>query len=93
MRETNKCWSTTRECCRIFASVTVPLLIAVLVVSTVLCLAFLLIGIAGLKQEMTILKSRVNNYDAAEKNFLEKKELLRKQFQSKLNNMNKYGVI
>jgi len=90
VRETNKCWATTKECCRVFASVTVPMLVAVFVVSTVLCLAFLLIGIAGMKQEISILKSRIKNFDAAEKNFLEKKEQLRKGFQDKLNNMNKY---
>ena len=86
----NTCFLTLKACCRMFAAVTVPLLIAVFVVSTVLCLSFLLIGIAGMKQEIRMLHSRIKNFDAAEKNFLEKKEQLRRQFRDKLNNLMNY---
>lgn len=90
VRNTNKCWNSAKECCRLFATVTVPMLIAIFIVSTILCLAFLLIGIAGMKQEITVLKSRLKNVDAAEQNFLAKKEKLRKQFRDKLNNLVSY---
>lgn len=90
VRDSNRCWATTKECCRVFVTVTVPMLIAVFIVSTILCLAFLLVGIAGMKQEISILKSRLKNVDAAEQNFLAKKEQLRKQFRNKLNDLVSY---
>ena len=53
--------STLQYCCGNFVTAILPIVIAVFIVSTMLCLAFLLIGISGMKKEISLLKIKLNN--------------------------------
>ena len=52
--------STLQYCCGNFVTAILPIVVAVFIVSTMLCLAFLLIGISGMKKEISLLKINLN---------------------------------
>ena len=54
-------WTNLKKCCCLCFSSAVPLIISIFVVSTILCLAFLLVSVANMKQQIDLLKIQLGH--------------------------------
>ncbi|XP_065657453.1 uncharacterized protein LOC136082354 isoform X2 [Hydra vulgaris] len=83
---------TIHQCLKVICNWAAPFLIALFIVSTSLCLMFLLSGITSMKQELNLLQIRLKNADNIQSEFNIKNEQLRKEYSDKLFVVDQYKI-
>lgn len=81
---TSTCWSVSKNCCSVLVTTALPIVLAIFIVSMILCVAMLLIAFSNMRSDMEVLKVKLNNVKDSEATFLNRKDKLRSSFQTKL---------
>ncbi|XP_057299108.1 uncharacterized protein LOC130629784 isoform X2 [Hydractinia symbiolongicarpus] len=93
MASRTTCWSVSKKCCSVLVTTALPIVLAIFIVSMILCVAMLLIAFSNMRSDMEVLKVKLNNVKDSEATFLNRKEKLRSSFQTKLEKIKQHEDI